>query len=142
MMTLTTGPVDRGVDTERVIVLVANHDRRPVTVTVVLRRDGAKFSRRCTCSCQCHCGHRSRTREERVVRRRRRIRPGHTASFDADLGPASRFEVRVLSPSRRILVYVAGYRPDRWWPWRIHDPSTTFRPGDMIRMEKECFRNR
>lgn len=182
MVTLTTGPVDRGTDTDRVVVLVSNKSRCTITVNVVLRRTYAKPARRCTCSLGCryehshrdtwgHCdawdryerfhwydrfdccgasrhrcvkrGSRSGREGPRPERRhskrrghviacRRRVRSGHTATFDAALGHAIRYEVRIHSPSHHILVYVSGYRPERWWPWRVHDPSTTFRHRDMV----------
>ena len=60
--------------------------------------------------------------------------PGRTVTFDIDLWDAHRYEVRLRSLSSNVLYYVTGYRPGRWWHEPIHDPSTTFRHTQLIRL--------
>ena len=119
MIVLSTGPVERGADTDRVRVLAFNTSRRgPVPVKIVIR----DLSRPCA------GGSRLLFVGIRLVPRRR------TAVFDADLGGALRYEVRAHTPSARVLFYVSGYRLGRWWPGTVADPATTFRHTELVRL--------
>lgn len=121
MVALSTGPVERGADTDRVRVVVLNTGRCPVRVTVLIR-DVGRAGR----------GH---GRHKPILFRRRVVLPGRTAVFDADLGAALRYEVRLHTPSRRLLFYVFGYHRDRWWPGLVPDPAATFRHTELVRLD-------
>lgn len=116
MASFTTGPVARGVDTDRVQVLATNNSFRFGTVVRVVVRD---LGRRCP---------------RRLYTRRRWLHPGRTVSFDIDLCYAYRYEVRLFAASHHVFYYITGYRPGRWWPRHIHDPSTSFRHTELIRL--------
>jgi|GEM_PF-4845563 len=119
MIILSTGPVERGTDTDRVRVLAFNAGRcGPAPVKVVIR----------DLSWPCAGGGRV------LFARTRLVPPRRAAVFDADLGSASRYEVRAYTPSGRMLFYVSGYRPARWWPGTVADPATTFRHTELVRL--------
>ncbi|MBO8140868.1 MAG: hypothetical protein H0Z37_01635 [Firmicutes bacterium] len=114
MFVLSTGPIERGANTERIRIVAWNpHLRRPVRVRVDLIDIGR--------------------RGRRLLARTKRVLPRRTAVFDADLGGTLRYEVRMCALSSRVLYYVLGYRSGRWWPGIVTDPSTTFRHTDLVR---------
>ncbi|HLT59008.1 MAG TPA: hypothetical protein VKZ69_09610 [Limnochordales bacterium] len=131
MVAWSTGPVERGSDTDRVRVVAFNTGwKAPVPVAVVIR----------CLDLPAGCPGPFRGRPRRwplILARRRVVLPGRTAVFDAPLGDALRYEVRIHTPSRRVLFYVFGYREGRWWPGTVTDPATTFRHGELVPIRPE-----
>ncbi len=121
MILLSTGPVERGEDTDRVRVLAYNTSPScRARVVVVIRNLGPAWCRRI------------------LLAQTRIIPPRRTVAFDADLGPALRYEVRAHASSGSVLFYVSGYRPARWWPGTVPDPSATFRHTELVRLRESA----